>query len=139
VPKALTAEVPTPAQGAAPDVIALVVAGIPAELSPATAIPVGGALSAYVSLERASDGPGTRDLELRLVDAQGRPVNGATIHVLGQMRYMDHGAFDVVLKPSGPGRYGGHLRFAMAGEHELRINVFGGGTTGSLLIDLDLR
>jgi hypothetical protein len=136
---ALTAAPPVPVPAAAPDFVTVVVAGIPAQLTPTTAIPVGGSMTAHLSLERTNGSPATRDLRLTLLDAQGRPVEGATIHVIGQMRYMDHGAFDVVLAADGPGRYGARLRFAMAGEHELRFNVLRGGTTGSILLDLDLH
>lgn len=123
---------------AASDRVTLVVAGIPAEITPGTAVPVAGPVSAHISLARVAGRLGARDLHILLTDAAGAPIDGASLAVNGQMRYMDHGAFDATPQADGAGAYTAHLVFAMPGEYELRLTVTAAGSTGSLLLDLDL-
>lgn len=127
-----------PAAQAPSDRIAVVVAGIPAALTPDTVVPIAGQLSARIALDRGADGRGARDLRVSLVDADGRPLDGASITLVGQMRFMDHGAFQAIAWPEGLGRYTAHLLFPMPGEYDVRVNVDGAGSTGSLVLDLEL-
>jgi len=119
------------------DRVATVVAGIPAELTPDTTLAVVGTVSARIALVHG-DRPGDRELHVSLFEADGRPVDGATIHLAGQMRYMDHGAFEATGTSDSPGRYIVRLSFAMPGEYELRIAIATADRTGALLLDVDL-
>lgn len=130
---------PPPARPpAAPsDRVSLLVAGIPAEVTPEAQLAVAGTITARVAVVRVASRAGARDLHLTVTDANG-PLDGARISVTGQMRYMDHGTFDTTGEPDGPGSYVVHLVFAMPGEYELRLIVASGATAGTLLLDLDL-
>lgn len=122
----------------APDRVAVIVAGIPTVIDADALVPVAGPVSARIAFERGTDRRGARDLRLTLIDVAGKPIDGATIVLFGQMRYMDHGALQAIALPDGTGGYSAHLLFAMPGEYDIRLNISAAGSTGSLLLDLDL-
>jgi hypothetical protein len=121
------------------DRVALVVAGIPAVVTPDTAVPVTADLSVRVALERVPGRAASRDLHIAVIDGTGSRAPGSRVSLTGQMRYMDHGSFDAIAEPEAGGGHVAHLTFAMPGEYELRLVISGAGSTGSVLLDLDLN
>ncbi len=58
---------------------------------------------------------------VRLVDASGKPIRNAGVHLNLAMPSMDMGKNEVVLKSAGPGVYTGTGRFTMAGAWQATV------------------
>lgn len=82
---------------------------------------------------------GDNRLELTLRDAQGDPLEGATVEVSPWMPAHGHGSKDVAAEESEAGHYGtDELHFNMPGVWELRIHVVSGETEGRLVATLEV-
>ena len=102
-------------------------------------MPLGGNLVAALTLQ-----PGSARYR-RSLDVQvyrrgnpAEPVKGATVQLLAQMRYMDHGSFRQAAEPTGSGHYLLPLPFAMPGEWVLDLDVAAAGQRGAVQLNVDL-
>ena len=131
------AAVPHPRAGTpASEVLFLVNSGIEEPLVPGEEVPFAGDLTARFTL-RPGDGPGRRILEIELTHGS-RAAEGAAITAAAHMRFMDHGSFNAVALPDGPGRYVLALPFVMAGDWEVALTVTTAATRASIPLALSV-
>lgn len=76
-------------------------------------------------------------LALTLTDAQGRPVEGATIRATVNMRTMDMGAAHPTFQDLGGGRYAGEVTFSMPGPWRLTLTIAAHGLPRTVVRTLD--
>lgn len=122
-----------------PDRLFTIVAGTRVDVSPQMPLPTGGDMKATVALQRVGDHPIARELHISLIDENGRPVDSATVIVVGQMPGMkDAMLTQVTARPDGTGRYVANVVFPMTGAYEMQVIVTGRGAVGSLRLELDI-
>ena len=122
-----------------PDHVFAIVAGARVDVSPQMPLPTGGDMKATVALQRVGDHPIARELRIALSDANGQPVDSATVIVVGQMPGMkDAMLTQTTARPDGAGRYIANVVFPMTGAYEIQVIVTGRGAAGSLRFELDI-
>lgn len=82
-----------------------------------------GGLSVTYRLDPAPPRVGEAELELRLIDPAGQPVPAAQVEVEANMNHAGMTPTFATLTEAEPGRYDGTLRFTMAGDWYLAVEV----------------
>ncbi len=120
------------------DNLGLIVGGVTRSFKNGDEAPITSDVVAKINVARG-DERYSRRVDIYLYhQSSSEPVDNATAQVIGQMRYMDHGAFRTVPLQSDGGHYIVHLPFVMPGEWEVDfyVSVSGKQTKIQLMIDL---
>lgn len=70
-------------------------------------------------------------LNVKLSDAQGKPIAGAEVETILTMVDMDHGEFKQNAKPSKPGIYSSKHNFIMVGSWQIEVRAKKGSQAAS--------
>jgi nitrogen fixation protein FixH len=70
-------------------------------------------------------------LTVKIVDAKGKPVDGAEVETILTMTEMDHGEFKEAAKREKPGVYKANQKFIMVGSWNIEVKAKKGNQSAS--------
>ncbi|MBI3914244.1 MAG: FixH family protein [Chloroflexi bacterium] len=121
-----------------PDMLALVVGGIPREFVNGGEAPVAGDVIAKINVERGEERY-SRRIDLYLYhQATSKPVEDANVQLTGAMRYMDHGTIRSAPLRSDGGHHVFELGFDMPGEWEVELAISLAGKQTKIQLQMDI-
>ena len=78
-------------------------------------------------------------MKIKVADAKGKPVTGATVEMVLTMVDMDHGEHKSPTKMTSPGIYEGNANFFMVGGWNLEVRVKKGDKSKAQKIRIDVK
>jgi nitrogen fixation protein FixH len=78
-------------------------------------------------------------LTVKITDAKGKPVGGATVETVLTMVEMDHGEFKEPAKEVKPGVYEAKQKFIMVGAWQIEVRAKKGAESASQKFRFDLK
>ena len=79
------------------------------------------------------------DMRIRITDAKGQPVTGASVEYVVNMTDMDHGEHKSTATMTAPGVYDGKVNFFMVGPWALDVRVRRGADAMSKKTLFDIK